>query len=94
MLPGERRRPRQRSTSASLSRSARWKWCGSGSFVSTLISTNTPQRAPLATMLCSRAAAASEKLAGKLATTSTRYGSAISPAKALYSWIDWNSLRR
>ena len=84
----------QRSTSASASRSGNWKLRGSGSFVSTLISTNTPQRAPLATMLLMRCAAASEKLAGKLATTSTRYGSAISPAKALYSSIEWNSLRR
>ena len=86
--------PPNRSASPSDSRSGNWKLRGSGSFVSTLSSTNTPQRAPLATMLLMRCAAASEKLAGKLATTSTRYGSAISPAKALYSSIEWNSLRR
>ncbi len=45
-------------------------------------------------MLTSRRAAASLKLVGKLATTSTRNGSATSPAKALYSSIVWNSLRR
>ena len=84
----------ERSSRAPASRSDTRKLCGGGSVVSTLISTNTPQRAPLATMLFSRCTAASVKLAGKLATTSTRYGSAISPAKALYSSIDWNSLRR
>ena len=84
----------QRSTSPSDSRSGNWKLRGVGNFVSTLSSTNTPHRAPLATMLLSRCAAASEKLAGKLATTSTRYGSASSPAKALYSSMEWNSWRR
>ena len=59
-----------------------------GALVSTLSMTNTPQRAPLAAMLLMRCRAASEKLAGKLATTSTRYGSAISPAKALYSSME------
>ena len=59
-----------------------------------LIITKTPQRAPLAMMLLMRLTAASVKLAGKFATTSTRYGSAISPAEALYSSIEWNSWRR
>ena len=52
------------------------------------ISVYTPQRAPLLTMLPSRRAASSLKLAGKSATTRKRYGSASSPACALYSSID------
>ena len=45
-------------------------------------------------MLTSRRAASGVKFAGKLATTRTRYGSATSPACALYSSIVANSLRR
>ena len=45
-------------------------------------------------MLTSRRAASRLKFAGKFATTRTRYGSATSPACALYSSIEANWLRR
>ena len=48
--------------------------CGAAAWNRRPCSTNTPQRAPLATMLFSRCTAVSVKLAGKLAITSTRIG--------------------
>jgi len=65
-----------------------------GRRVSTVTRVETPQRAPLWATDTSRRAASVVKLAGKLATTSTRSGSATSPASALYSAMDWYWLRR
>ena len=73
----------QRSSIAPALRSETFTLCGAASVESTPMTTNTPQRAPLATMLFSRCTAVSVKFAGKLAITSTRNGSAILPAKAL-----------
>ncbi len=70
------------------------KTAGNGTCVSTMISVYTPQREPLAAIDSSRRWAASVKLAGKLAITRNRNGSAISPASRLYSSMFWNSLRR
>ena len=54
-----------------------------GRAVSALTSVQTPHDGPLEAMLMSRLAASGEKAAGKFATTSTRYGSATSPAARL-----------
>ena len=67
---------------------------GRGVRRSIIASTCTPQRAPLWRMLANRRAACSLTLTGKSAITRNRYGSAISPACALYASIDGYSFRR
>ena len=63
-------------------------------FVSAVTRTHTPHDGPLCARAISRFAASGVKLVGKFATTSTRYGSATSPAARLYSSIDLYWLRR
>lgn len=62
--------------------------------VSAVTSTHTPHDGPLFARLTSRFAASGVKLVGKFATTSTRYGSATSPAARLYSSMLLYWLRR
>ena len=56
---------------------------GMASAVSALTRVQTPHDGPLLAMLMSRLAASGVKFVGKFATTSTRYGSATSPAARL-----------